>query len=219
MLERLAIGDLPSAGGVVVSALCGPGCLGTGVRGEPIPKEGYKNWSLFLVCHPFWLLVENQEMLLHLYCQFRAFGNAIGPLHLAIWLWKQQPRWGALDLAEDPDVERSSEYCAKFQLLPSQSSHVLVTTTYPELTASIGNYSPLELNGVPARDITALLTKLADQLLVQGLRQEDLDSEAYWRAWQRSFEAMGGTVASFMKKVKFTLNTHFFKLEIDEGAG
>jgi hypothetical protein len=71
----------------------------------------------------------------------------------------------------------------------------------------------------PCKGYTALLTKLADQLLGQGLRQEDLDSEAYWRAWQRSFEAMGGTLASFMKKVKFTLNTHFFKLEIDGGAG
>jgi hypothetical protein len=189
-----------------------------GVRGEPIPKEGYQSWSLFLVCNPAWLLPEHQEMLLNLYRQFKAFGNAIGPQHLAVWLWKQQPRWRTPDWVEDIDVERSSEYCAKYGLLPSKSPHVLVTTSYPDLAAAIGNYSTLELNEVPARDITALLTTLADQLLVQGLRQADLDSEAYWRAWQRSFEAIGSAFASFMTKVKFTINTAFFKIEIDGGA-
>jgi hypothetical protein len=163
-----------------------------GVKGEPIPKEGYRSWSLFLVCNPTWLLPENQEMVLNLYRQFKAFGSAIGPQHLAIWFWKRPPRWGAPDLPEDIDVERSSEYCAQYGLLPSKSPHVLVTTSYPDLAAPVGNYSTLELNGVPAKDITALLTKLADQLIVQGLRQKDLDSEAYWQSWQRSFEAVGG---------------------------
>jgi hypothetical protein len=190
-----------------------------GVRGEPIPKEGYKSWSLFLVCNPAWLLPENQEMLLNLYRQFQAFGSAIGPKHLAIWFWKRQPQWGASHPAQDIDVERGSEYCAKFGLLPSKSPHVLVTTSYPEVTASVGNYSILELNGVPSNDITGLLTKVADQLLVQGLRQAELDSEAYWRAWQRSFEAVGDALAGFMKRVKFTINTHFFTIEIDGGDG
>lgn len=183
----------------------------SGVAGEPIPKERYESWSLFLISNPEWLSSENNEKLMNLYEQFKVFGEVIGPKHLATWFWKRYPEG---TLADAVDVGRCSQYCAKFGLLPSKSPHVLITTSYPDLNAPVGNYCVLELNQANAKDITALLTKLADQLLVQGLRQTDLDSEQYWRAWQRTFEGTKSSLAKITKKVRLTVDTKFFKVEI-----
>jgi hypothetical protein len=155
---------------------------------DPIPKKGYASWSLFLVCNPAWFLEENQANLRNLYVQFNAFGRAIGPAHLAVWFWKQAPR-NTQALGNILDENRHNKYCTKFGLLPSKSPHVLVTTTHPDSAIAVDrNKVILELNGTNATDIQILLLKLADQLVVQGLQQADLDSEAYWRTWRRGLE-------------------------------
>lgn len=69
-------------------------------------------------------------------------------------------------------MDRSNAYCTKYGLRPSQSPHVLVTTAYPDLAAPIGNDHVLALNGTSAEDIQTLLSKLADQLVVEGVRSD-----------------------------------------------
>jgi hypothetical protein len=201
------------------------GALQLATYPEPI-KANYKSWSLFLVCGPEWLLTENQGRLMNLYRQFGAFGRAIGPENLAVWFRKAQldPNETPIfrgkqepTLADYVDVNRSSQYCAKFQLLPSKSPYILVTTTYPDLDADTGDYVALSLSNATSSDITSLLNKLTDQLLVQGLNKEALDSEQYWRGWQRAYEAVKHTVGSLVRKTKLQINAKVLKLEIDGG--
>lgn len=182
---------------------------------DPI-RSGFQSWSLFLVCNQTWLHAENQERLLNLYKEFSAFGRVIGRNHLAVWFWKSRPKPG-MALADYVDAERSSDYCAHFKLLPSEGPHILVTTTYPDLSAPVGNFFVLKLNNTTSSDVTAFLNKLSDQLLVTGLNQTTLDSEQYWRAWQRSFEGLKGSALGFMKRVTLTIDTKFFKIEIKGG--
>ncbi len=187
-----------------------------GVAGEPIPKN-YKSWSLFVICNPDWLMVENEPKLSALYQRFRSFGQAIGPQHLVLWFWKRQPRIGNVR-AEDIDVDRNAAFCEKLALLPSKSPYVVVTRAYPDLNEP--NLRPdilIELNKLPAADVGNLLNKLTDQLLVEGLRQADFDSEQYWGAWRRSVEATTTFLGGLIKKVKLTVNAGPVKLEVEGG--
>lgn len=187
-----------------------------GVAGEPIPKN-YKTWSLFVICNPEWLMADNEPKLSGLYQRFRSFGQAIGAQHLALWFWKRPPRIGNVR-AEDIDVDRNAEFCGKLGLLPSKSPYVVVTTTYPDLNEP--NLKPdvlIELNKLPAADIENLLNKLADQLLVEGLRQADIDSEQYWAGWRRGVAATGSFLGGLIKKVKLTVNAGPVKLEVEGG--
>ena len=200
--------------------------LGNDIRIQEIqernqPKEighAYDSWSLFLVCNSTWLLDENEEKLADLYRQFKAFGEAIGRKHLAVWFWKGNIGINK-PITRNVDAERCSYYCSKFKLLPSEGPYILVTTTYPEVDTDIANYFVLKLNNCKSSDISALLNKLSDQLLVEGLNQTALDSEQYWRTIQRAFEVIRGNFVNFFKKVKvkLTIDTKFFKIEIDGG--
>jgi hypothetical protein len=183
---------------------------------EPI-RIGFESWSLFVVCNQAWLHAENQEKLLNLYHQFGAFGRVIGRKHLAVWFWKNHPKPG-MALADYVDAERSSDYCAHFKLLPSEGPHILITTTYPDLSVPVGNYFVLKLNDASSSDVTALLNKLSNQLVVTGLNQTTLDSEQYWRAWQRNFEEIRKGAAGFIRRVTLTIDTKFFKIEIKGGS-
>ena len=185
---------------------------------EPIPKN-YQSWSLFLICNPQWLLAESEERLNSLYEQFNAFGDAIGDKHLAVWFTRRPPI-AARPVAKDLDTKRNAALCAKLRLLPSKSPYVVVTTSYPDVAADEVKYQVLiELNNLPPEDIGNLLTKLADQLLVQGLRQADFDSVQYWSAWRRSVKFIGDGLASLVKKVKITLNAGPIKMEVEGGTG
>ncbi|HWO41959.1 MAG TPA: hypothetical protein VNO43_09170 [Candidatus Eisenbacteria bacterium] len=186
-------------------------------EGGPIPKH-FQSWSLFLICNPQWFLAESNSRLSELYRQFRSFGHAIGARHAAIWFWKRRPGPGGFT-AEDVDVDRNAAYCEKLRLLPSRSPYVLVTTSYPDLNADdLKREVLIELNSLPPADVGQLLTRLADQLLVQGLRQAEFDSEQYWAAWRRTLESARDVLKSAARKVKITINTAVVKLEIDGGA-
>jgi hypothetical protein len=188
---------------------------------EAIPQEDYKSWSLFLICNPMWLLHENQERVRMLYERFKAFGEAIGPSHLAVWFWKGTPGTENPALPASVDADRSSQYCQRFGLLPSESPHVLVTTRYPDLATSPGDHKgqvTLKLYGTDADDITILLAKLADQLVVEGLQQTAIDSEAYWRAWERSVEKVLALLAEISKHVEVSLDTWIVKVKLGGGA-
>ncbi len=92
-----------------------------------IPKN-HSTWSLFLVCNPAWILQNGDQGIAELFKQYKAFGDAIGPNNLAIWFWKKP----GTPTADNTDVSRSSTYCERYKLLPSESPHVLVTTSYPD---------------------------------------------------------------------------------------
>ncbi len=193
---------------------------------EPI-RAHYETWSLFLVCGTEWLLPENRERLANLYQQFGAFGRSIGPKNLAVW-FRRVP-FDVLEdadyyhkkeqnaLADYVDVNRGSQYCDKYQLLPSKSPYILVTSTDPALNEKVGDFVALSLNDATSSDITSILNKLSDQILVEGLDKMALDSELYWLGWQRAYEAIKRSFGSLLKKTKLEINTKFFKLEIDGG--
>lgn len=186
------------------------------VPNEPIlnNNEGvpFKSWSLFLICNPAWLLKENSQMVWGLLERFEAFGKSIGKDHLAVWFWQSKPRQG-MPVADFLDVDRSSQYCDKYGLLPSESPHVLVTTTYPHLTTPVKDYSFLALNGINPDGIMRLLNTLADQLKVQGLQQKELGSRVWWETWWSSIAAIGSRTSDLMQHVKLTFDTKFFKIE------
>ena len=182
---------------------------------QAIPRE-YKSWSLFLVCNPEWLLEGRASDLATLYRQFEAFGHSIGPENAAIWFWKTPDRgalFGDAPLAALLDVSRSATYCAKYGLLPSEGPHVLVTSGYPGDPP--GDHSVLKLNGLKAVDIGSLLARLADQVLVTGLDQEELDSELSWRLLQDAAERVLAAGVGWIERVSFAIDTKFFKLEVE----
>jgi hypothetical protein len=184
---------------------------------EPIPRN-YQSWSLFLICNPGWLLPENEAKLTNLYKHFNAFGDAIGEKHLAVWFTRRlaTPQGS---IAKDLDVKRNAALCTKLKLLPSKSPYVVVMTSYPDVAAEKLQHEVLiELNDLPPEDIGNLLTKLTDQLVVQGLRQADFDSAQYWGAWRRSVESIAESLASLIKKVKITINAGPVKLEVEGGS-
>ena len=184
------------------------------IKSEPIPK-GYQSWSLFIICNQQWLLAENAAKLSSLYTQFNAFGDAIGDKHLAVWFSKSRPVAGQ---PIDVDAAQNASFCTKMKLLPSRSPYVVVTTTYPDLAAETLKHDVLiELNDLPPADIGSLLTRLGDQLLVQGLRQTDFNSEQYWGVWRRGVEGIGGFLGSLIKTVKITINTGPVKFEVEGG--
>jgi hypothetical protein len=186
------------------------------LENEPIPK-GYRSWSLFVICNHQWLLAENEGKVSSLYAQFNSFGDAIGAEHLAVWFSRRPPIAGRTS-APDIDSNQNAAFCTKMKLLPSKSPYIVVTTTYPDLEAeSLKHDVLIELNNLPSADIGNLLTKLSDQLLIQGLRQADFNSEQYWSTWKRSVEAIGAFLAGMIRTVKISINTGPVKLEVEGG--
>ncbi|HEY7711307.1 MAG TPA: hypothetical protein VIG57_14910 [Candidatus Entotheonella sp.] len=193
-----------------------------------------QSWSLFLVCNPTWLGSGNAEKIHALYEQFQTFGRAIGPRHMAVWFWKRRRSdpstfneflasqtkktlWRQETVAEivarTLDVDRHVAYCEKHGLLPGDSPHVLVTTTYPE-EEKLENKVVIRLARADAAEITALLTKIADQLLVEGLSQEAIDTEQYWQSWLRGLRAAVRPVTALMERIAITVDTKFVKAEL-----
>jgi len=194
-------------------------------QNDTIPKQQYQSWSLFLISNPEWVLPESNENLTDLYDRFKAFGNAIGPDHLAVWFWTQQP--SGEEIFPYIDVLRSSAFCSQLKLPPSRSPYILVSTDYPgagtlskypESFFELTNYSVIELNGLAADEITDLLTTLADRILLEEIISTDPESENFWRRWQQSFEYVRDNMVGLAKKLKMSIKTTFFTFEYDPDA-
>lgn len=184
----------------------------------PIP-EGYETWSLFLICNPEWLVTEREDELRALYERFLAFGWAIGADNLAVWFWKQPPeQWNPEDpFSANIDVERSTAYCRAFGLLPSEAPHVLVTTQHPDRSPE--DRLTVSLKGLSSPNIATLLAKLADQLVVLGLNQGDLESERYWIGWQNAVEDVLHSAFGWIDRVSAKIDTRFLTVEVEGGPG
>ena len=183
---------------------------------EPIPREGYKSWSLFLVTNQSWLTRElsqptppirapvNADWVLDLYQRSRVFGRVIGKDHLAVWFWtKTAPLLGQASAAELVDVERAIAFCAKLKLKPSEGPYLIFTTTYPDENAPPSAFSVIKL-GTSADRISTLLARLGDELVTQGMVRESTftqptNTDDFWRAWfeatRRSLANLGLTFA------------------------
>ncbi len=190
---------------------------------KPIPRDHYKTWSFLVINNPKWLIGESDEKLFNLYLKFLAFGNAIGPEHAAIIFMKSS---GKLD------IERQCAFAAKLNLEPSKGPYIIITSTYPGkalrkalLYEKYGNRFPeqielgsqnsiITLNNMNSSEIIDLLTKLADQILLDDLKNFDPKSEAYWRTWQKCYETVREELFGLSNRIKFTINTNFFKIEI-----
>jgi hypothetical protein len=171
----------------------------------------FKSWSLFLVCNPEWLSPERSSDLYVLYSQFRNFGRAIGDDHDAVWFWKSATSSSDPSLAEKVDVERSAKFCEAFGIKPSSSPSVLVTSDYPDFGKPTRNFTVIELGKMPSNQISAVLAKISDQLLLQGRiappTGADRIRDVLGRVAQAVAQALLDSACNF--HVKFGLSTTF----------
>jgi hypothetical protein len=135
---------------------------------QQVPREGYKTWSLFLICTPDWVGPDKSDDLANLYQRFTRFGDAIGDDNLAVWFWRRPIALHDSKLSENIDVRRSTEYCRTLMLKPSEGPFLVVTNEYPQLTTFPRDRAVFSLGGLQPVELSKLLIGLTDQLLLQG---------------------------------------------------
>ena len=215
---------------VAVASLALPIPLQAQARDEPRPDSPilreapsgrpYRSWSLFLVCNPAWLLPESEPSLKTLLTQFRAFGDAIGPDHLAVWF--AGPGQGAAGKTAWADVVRSAAFCQSLKLAPGGSPYVVVTSDYPgegrlsvypkTFPTELTKFSVVSLAQTDADGITRVLIKLANELVTNKTSDLDPQSEAFWRAWERSYKEVRAVMLDLFKGISVTVKTPFFEV-------
>ncbi|WP_116811342.1 hypothetical protein [Steroidobacter cummioxidans] len=188
--------------------------ISVAVTWQPIPLNGYKSWSLFLVCNPQWAKPQEAPKLRELYRQFLEFGQAIGDTHLAVWLVASRSAPARIDTA------RSVRFCENLNLPLADGPYVVVTGRYPgaalteqpdTFVSDLGNHLVVSLNGLDAEQTTHLLETLAKQLEANDLQQRTVDSEAFWQALRSPFESTSDPV---LRGVSATFKTSYFSTAI-----
>jgi hypothetical protein len=182
---------------------------------EPIPREGFKSWSLFLVTNQDWLVPENAGRLRQLYDRSKAFGRVIGKEHAAVWFWQKDAALQSPALADNVDVERAVAYCKRLGRKPSDGPYLVFTTTYPDEQATPVDYQVIALQGKSADDISELLKVLGNQLATDGVVsggvfQHAAGSDDFWSAW---FDATRHAVASLKSAFCFAIRTRSFTID------
>lgn len=205
-LAALAVGCLGQGGGAWPPAAYGQDVVEL-LPDQPVPA-GYVSQSIFVICSPDWILREREEDLLALHAYFEAFGRAIGRDHAAVWFWQSLPDLED-GLADDLDVERSAEICSGLRLRPSESPHIVVTSRWDR------DHMILALGGLEASRIRQVLVRLADRLVAGGIAAEDVESEIWWQTWYAAADQALRGLAQVASAVKLTIDTKFFKLELD----
>ncbi len=186
---------------------------GAELRGQAIQEvltpemeisRGYETWSLFLVCNPEWASPDAFERIEDMWNAFTGFGRAIGDDHLAVWFWRQDPRWGTEQLVEDVDVERAARFCDLYDLMPSRSPHVLVTTSYPTPDERVEEYGTVQLAGAEPAEIRQFLISLADALYAGDIASLDPATETFWF---RLFEAIRAPIRRLGEDVSVSIES------------
>jgi hypothetical protein len=214
-LRRLVTASLPLLA-VIAPAATGAVQEFVTVRGkQPIPREGFRTWSLFLVTNQDWLVPENTSRLQQLYERSKAFGRAIGADHAAVWFWKTDAPLSSRALADDVDVERAVAYCGTLKLKPSDGPYLVFTAAYPDEHVAPDAFHVFALGGKTAEEIGTLLTTLGDQLVVDGVVRggrfaAEAGSDDFWSAW---FDATRHTLARLGTKVRFLIRTPSFTID------
>ena len=71
------------------------------------------------------------------------------------------------NFADSVDVERSVRFCKAFKLTPSSGPHILFLSSYPNLKKPAADHA-FALGGMNPSQISALLSKITDELVVEG---------------------------------------------------
>ena len=191
------------------------------VSTSPIPREPFKSWSLFVVCHPAFFLPGAANQLEQLYQQFLAYGQAIGPDNVAVWFRQEAP-----DGEKILDTDRNTKFCARLKLPPSQSPYVIFTTTYPgeglsaeypntfPSRSDLGHYSVLSLNGTSPTDTMRILASLADEVVASKLTSASFDSAEYWSIWRQVYLAVRDETAGLFDRVTLKIDAGLIKADI-----
>jgi hypothetical protein len=180
---------------------------------EAIPKDGYKSWSLFLVCNPEWILANGDDGIGKLFRAYKAFGKAIGPKNLAVW-FSDPP--GEAATTENTDIERMSTYCQKFGLLPSHTPQVVTVTKYPD-DPDLGGMIVANLNG-NAENSARVLTDLTDELLKTGLNQTELQTSDWGHRVAGVASSVLSSASCYLNKVSISIKTGVFNAEIGHAS-
>jgi hypothetical protein len=172
----------------------------------------FSSWSLFLICNPEWILQNGDLGVQLLHKQFLVFGQAIGKRNAAIWFFENE---AAAATVENTDISRSSAYCEKYKLLPSNSPYVLVTTRHPDAGSELGNHLVIRLNGLNTYDSARVLSKLTDQLLITKLSASELnETRAGWRRVLNAFRTAIIATGCYFNKVSVAVNAGAVHAEI-----
>lgn len=182
---------------------------------EPIPREGFRTWSLFLVTSQDWLVPANASRLQQLYGRSQAFGRTIGADHAAVWFWKQDQPLSGPAIAGNVDVERAIAYCQTLKLKPGDGPYLLFTAVYPDERVAPAAFHVFALGGKTAEEIGRLLTTLGDQLVTEGVVrgghvQAEPGSDDFWSAW---FDATRHTLTRLGMTVRFLIRTPSFTID------
>lgn len=188
---------------------------------EPIPREPYKTWSLFLINNPQWVVAESNDRVKKLYDQFEAFGKAIGRDHVAVWFWSQNI-WQDSFFYRAVDVIRCAEFCERLKLSPSGGPYILVTAEYPGtgllndsstfLPTPLQHFYTVSLNNKSADEVMQLLIRLADRIVANRIADLDTASQEYWSGWQRAFEAIRDFLSA--REMSVTIKTPVSEIQV-----
>lgn len=181
-----------------------------------IPREAFQTWSLFLICNPDWVATSKSTELAHLYQRFRSFGDAIGRDNLAVWFWKRRGDVNDPQLAGNVDVARSAEYCRVLGRAPSEGPYLVVTSSYPDLTAFPAERAVFALGATPPSELAKLLNTLTDQLLLQGRvsAAATVPASVPQSLWIRLLEGARQSLIGFGCAVKLQINTGLLTAEL-----
>jgi hypothetical protein len=195
----------------------------------PKLPEGWSTYSLFLVCDPEWIMKieDGPDALDPLYRQYKAFGKAIGPGNLAVWFWQlaagqPEDHEGKLtDATLRYDADSAIGYCTRYKLKPSRSPYVLVTTSYPdpEDGSLPQNHVLAELGDLSEESTLDLLSSLADQIVLEKLDQERIDSARYWISWKSVIHETLASLGSLSERVRISIDAKFMKIEYGRPDG
>jgi hypothetical protein len=161
-----------------------------------IPRQ-YRSWSLFLICNSSWLQDRRAQEIGALYEQFMGFGRALGREHAALWFWNRVPTKiaGNPMLVSYVSANRHQAYCQKLGLDPFVGPHIVVTRTYPDLSAEIVPDVVIAFDNLRPDDIDPLLRRLTGQIVQDRLDQGEIESLAWRQRWKRSFKSVLCAVA------------------------
>src|SRR5262249_40415115 len=148
-------------------------------------------------------------------------GKAIGRDHLAVWFWSQ-------NIWEDPfyyksvDVIRSTAFCEKLTLAPSNGPYILVTTEYPGaglindsstfLPTRLKSYYIVSLNNRSADEVMQLLTRVADKISANRIAELNSTSKDWYLSLQRAFEAVRDFLVG--RQITIAIKTPFSEVQI-----
>ncbi len=110
------------------------------------------------------------------------------------------------------DVARSAKFCEKLHLPPSSGPYVLVTNVYPGegrmddpstfLPTPLESHYTISLNNKSADEIMQVLSRVADKITADRLRELDTNSASWWEGWTRAFVSIRQTLASLRISVR-----------------